>query len=128
MENRMRASLKLFLTVLFLSCLLGGAAAALCLFLLPERDTAERTVAIVFIALYAFFLLPDLMLAVEYFASRADRIPAQRSFWIGYYFGDLIAIVLFLLAPISGTIWFLLTFAKLIGNRKRDKSDTFEDL
>lgn len=120
---------KLFWIVLCISCLLGGLTLALCMFLFPHRDATERTAAIVFCALYAFFLLPDLMLAVQYFAARAERISARNSFLIGYYFGDLIAILLFLLAPVSGMVWYLLTLIKLFRSRRtRGQSDVFQDL
>lgn len=129
MKNPIPQNWKLFWSVFSISCLLGGLTLALCMFLLPHRDEAERTAAIVLCALYAFFLLPDLMLAVEYFASRADRISPQSGFWVGYFFGDLIAIVLFLVAPVSGFLWFLLTLIKLFRARRgREQNDIFQDL
>lgn len=125
MQNGTRSKLKLFFIVLFFSCLLGGATAAIMALLLPKHDATERVAAIVCSALYAFFLLPDLVLCIEYFASRANRVSPQNSFWIGYFFGDLIAILLFLLAPVSGMIWYLNTAVSLIKNRKR--RDDFEN-
>ena len=61
MKNPIPQNWKLFWSVFSISCLLGGLTLALCMFLLPHRDEAERTAAIVLCALYAFFLLPDLI-------------------------------------------------------------------
>lgn len=123
-----RSRVKLLFAVLGLSCLLGGGAAALCLLLLPALDSAERIAATVVITLYAFFLLPDLVFAVEYFEARANGITPRTAFFVGYYFGDIIALLLILLAPISGTVWYLDTAVGLIRSRKRRGKDVFEDV
>lgn len=113
---------KALLSVIPACFLLSGTTVGLCF--LSSDFVAYFTVCVVVLAL-SFFIVPSFMFALGMAKKYLANITFAQSFRMGYLWGGLIFLLLFLCAPISGILWFVETVYALNAylKQKKDKEN-----
>lgn len=126
----MHKQVKSLLIVLPLCLVLAGLTIFLC-FLDPTFVIDYLIIAII-LSVWAFFIVPSVFYAIDWAKMCLKDTNPEQSFRIGYVWGDLIFLLLIIIAPVTGILWFVKTIKEIVlsGKNKNhiENSEIEEDI
>lgn len=111
----MNKQAKLLLIVVPICFALAALLVGLCF--LDKSTDADKTVMTVVLGVWAFFIVPSVFYAIGWAKKLFNNADPQKSFQVGYLFGNLIFLLLIFIAPVSGVLWFVTTVKKMLSSK-----------
>lgn len=120
----MNGQLKRLLLVLPICLVLSGLTIILCF--LDSSFVAEYMIIAILLSVWAFFIVPSVFYAVGW-AKKRLYVKPENSFRFGYVWGDLIFLLLIMIAPFTGILWFVKTIKEIaLSGKNRNNADNSE--
>ncbi len=94
-----------------------------------DIDYSYMVVSAVLLAVWAFFIVPAVLFALDWAKSCLDGVDGVRAFGFGSWIGlqlDVIFILLIITSPVTGSMWFVVTVKGAVKNKKT-KADINND-
>lgn len=126
----MNKQVKSLLIVLPICLVLAGLTIFLCF--LDSTFVIDYLIIVIILSVWAFFIVPSVFYAIDWAKMRLKDAKPEQSFRIGYAWGDVIFLLLIIIAPITGILWFVKTIKEIVlsGKNKNhiENSEIEEDI
>lgn len=125
----MNKHIKSLLIVAPICLALAGLTVFLCL--IDSTFDTDKIIITIVLAVWGFFIAPAVLYAIGWAKIHLNNADPARSFRIGWLWGDLIFLVLIIIAPVSGILWFVKTIKSIVLSVKKkqiENSESGEDI
>lgn len=126
----MNKQVKSLLIVLPICLVLAGLTIFLCF--LDSTFVIDYLIIAIILSVWAFFIVPSVFYAIDWAKMRLKNAKPEQSFRIGYVWGDVIFLLLIIIAPVTGILWFVKTIKEIVlsGKNKNhiENSEIEEDI
>lgn len=120
----MNKQLKLLLILTPICLVLAGLTLFICL--IDSTFGTDKIIITIALAVWAFFIIPSVLYAINWAKIHINNPDPARSFRIGMIWGDLIFLLLIVIAPVSGTMWFVKAIRKITSSVKNKPVENSE--